>query len=346
MINVDVSCGWQHAGVVVPRKQGEGVSSVAGDPCIVWDDTLPGWRMVLFYDPPGHGQAVCRSVNDIEPGNWEYLGPLQFTNPESILGGHTHKPFIIMTPDGENRAAKIDGRYALVTVSTVAGHKVIQQAWSESLAGPWELEQDAVLSPGTGNDFDAKHVDAVTAYYFADRREILYFYMGYPLQPQQRVISPYGSAQGAAVRRVGESQTQKLGMILPPCQQLGHWSSGWVGGLQLLPGKVHRWVGLVNASPTPPNPSDHANSREEPAPSLGGFAFCDADWPVTDWTWSPDPIERIENLPRTALAWGEGTNLWRHHILQLPSGKTALFYNSGFYGREQLYLKLAIPVRG
>jgi len=341
MTEMEVPSTWQHAGVVVPRKQVGANSSVAGDPCIVWDDTLPGWRMVLFYEPPGHGQAICRTPDNVGPGSWEFLGPLRFSNPEAILGGHTHKPFIIMTPDGENRATTIDGRYGLVTVSTLAGRKVVQQAWSESLEGPWELEPEAVLSPGTGSDFDAKHVDAVTAYYFADRHEVLYFYMGYPLQPQPRAISPFGSAQGAAVRRVGEVRARKLGMTLAPCQQSGHWASGWVGGLQLLPGRSHRWVGLVNASPTAPDPSDNANSREEPAPSLGGFAFCDSEWPTGEWTWASEPIERIEDIPAEALAWGEGTNLWRHHILQMASGKVALFYNSGYYGKEQLYLKTA-----
>ena len=340
--SMDIPHVWQHAGVVIPRKQVGAASSVAGDPCIVWDDTLPGWRMVLFYEPPGHGQAICRTPEQVGPGHWEFLGPLRFANPEAILGGHTHKPFIIMTPDGGNRAARIDGRYGLVTVSTLAGHKVIQQAWSESLAGPWELEPDPLLSPGADGDFDAKHVDAVTAYYFSERREVLYFYMGYPRQAQARAISPHGSAQAAAVRRLGEARAQKLGIILPPCQVPGHWASGWVGGLQLLPGRTHRWLGLANASPTAPNPGDRADSREEPPPSLGGFAYCDADWPVSGWKWMSEPIERIEDVPAAARAWGEGTNLWRHHILQTASGSLALFYNSGYYGQEQLYLKQAV----
>ena len=114
-----------------------------------------------------------------------------------------------------------------------------------------------------------------------------------------------------------------------------------MGGLQLIQGKTHRWLGLVNASPTAPSPTDTSISREEPPPSLGGFAYCDETWPVSGWHWEPNPIEWIEDIPEQAVASGEGTNLWRQHILALPQGGLALFYNSGNYGREQIYMKLA-----
>ena len=42
-----------------------------------------------------------------------------------------------------------------------------------------------------------------------------------------------------------------------------------------------------------------------------------------------------------ALEAGEGYNLWRQFIHLLPDGRAALFYNSGYYGREQLYLKVS-----
>lgn len=332
---------WKRSGLILPRSaQGPG-SEVIGDPCIVWDAELPGWRMFLFCAPPGHGHAICRNVSDVGPGQWEFIGQLTFTNPEALLGGSTHKPFIVMDSQRMNHAAKIAGQYCLATVSFLAGHKVVQQAWANALGGPWTLEPDALIPLGQQDEFDSKHVDAVSAYYFAEREEIVYFYMGYPLHAQQRIGSTYGSAQGVAIQRVRTKQVHKLGIILPPSDEQGHWAGGWVGGLQLIPGKAHRWLAIVNASPTAPAPTDTATSREEPPPSLGGFAYCDAAFPISGWHWCPQPIEWIEDIPAQAIANGEGTNLWRQHILALPNGGLALFYNSGSYGREQMYMKLA-----
>jgi len=96
----------------------------------------------------------------------------------------------------------------------------------------------------------------------------------------------------------------------------------------------------VNASSTAPEPGDPSVAREEPAPSLGGFAFCDEEWPIKGWRFTPKPIEWIEQIPPEAVEDGEGTNLWRQHILLLPDGRYALHYNSGYYGREQLYMKV------
>lgn len=333
---------WTRQGLVLPRNEsGEG-SHVMGDPCIVWDEEIGNWRMILFAEPPGHGQAIHRGdPSAIGPGSWQFEGPLVFTNPQAFPGNGTHKPWIVLDPHRPNRPARINGRYLLVTVSWDAQHhKAIQQAWADRLAGPWTLEEGFTIPLGGPDDFDAKHIDAVTAYYFSERQELLYFYMGYPAQAQPRAVSPYGSAQAVATRRLAEKSVTKRGIILEPCQQNGHWASGWVGGLQILPGKEHRWLGIVNASPTAPNPQDKTIAREEPAPSLGGFAYCDDEWPITNWKWFPQPVEWIENIPPQALAAGEGVNLWRQHILLLPDGSAALFYNSGFYGQEQMYLKI------
>ncbi|HOF88020.1 MAG TPA: hypothetical protein PLZ36_07940 [Armatimonadota bacterium] len=133
----------------------------------------------------------------------------------------------------------------------------------------------------------------------------------------------------------------KQGIILPPCQQSGHWASGWVGGLQLFPGTSHRWIAVLNASPTAPDPTDTLASREEPPPSLGGFAYCDEAWPVQNWHWCPEPMEWIQAMPPDAIRDGEGDNFWRHHLLALATGQLALFYNSGVYGQEQMYLKIS-----
>lgn len=342
----DIPQRWERGGLVLPRNpQGAG-SEVMGDPCIVWDEELAGWRMFLFCSPPGHGQAICLTKDDVGAGRWQFLGPLTFTNPERLLGGFTHKPYVVMDSQRMNQAALIDGRYLLVTVSAIAGHKVVQQAWAVSLAGPWTVIPGALIPLGAEHEFDARHVDAVTGYYFADRQEILYFYMGYPSQAQSRRANRYGSAQGCALQRIGSQQVQKLGMILPPSVERGHWASGWVGGLQLIPGAAHRaahrWLAIVNASPAEPDPAATQNYREEPPPSLGGFAFSDEVWPVRGWHWTAQPIEWIEAIPQAARASGEGTNLWRQHILALPDGRLALFYNSGDYGLEQMYVKMAL----
>jgi len=331
--------GWKRQGVVLERKKEAKDFSVSGDPCIVWDEAIKGWRMVLFYDPPGHAQAVCLSRDDLGPGRWKLEGPLPVANPQAV--GGFHKPFIVMDPDQSNHAAKIDGRYCLLVVSFKGGHKQVQRAWSEALAGPWTFETEAIIPPGPETAFDAKHTDAVTGYYFAARKEFLYFYMGYPAAAQSRTISPFGSAQAVATQKLGEKLATKRGVILEPCQQAGHWASGWVGGLQLLRGAEHRWVAVVNASPTAPDPGKKAVWTEEPPPSLGGFAWTDAEWPLQGWHFSPEPIEWVKNIPQDALDAGEGYNLWRQFIHVLPDGRAALFYNSGYYGREQLYLKVS-----
>ncbi len=293
--------------------------------------------MFLFFDPPGHGHAVWESSCSTP---WRIVGPLSFTNPEAVPES-THKPFIVMTAAKPNQAARINGQFCLLSVCWRLGHKYVQRAWSEHLEGPWTWELTPLIPLGEAGTFDEQHVDAVSGYYFPERNEILYFYMGYPAAAQRRPFSPYGAAQGVAVERVESSRSivRKLGEILPPAPIAGHWASGWVGGLQLLPGTTHRWIGLVNASPTAPYPTDTSVTREEPAPSLGGFAFCDEEWPIGNWRWCDDPIEYVDNIPASALASGEGVNFWRHHLFVNHNGEAALLYNSGPYGQEQLFMK-------
>ena len=164
---------------------------------------------------------------------------------------------------------------------------------------------------------------------------------GYPERAQAHALSPYGSSLGIAVEAVGTSGVVKHGAVLRPAERRGHWASGWVGGLQLVRGVEHRWVGIVNASPTAPDRDDTNLWREEPPPSLGGFAICDEPLPLSGWRWSDEPFEWIEDIPDQARAEGEGTNLWRHHALVFPDGRAVLFYNSGAYFEEQLYLKVS-----
>jgi len=334
-----VDSTWKRRGLIIPRASSGDGSEVVGDPCIVWDEDIKSWRMILFFSPPGSGEAVCTNPDDPGPGSWLLRGALKFTNPSALTGGSTHKPFVVMEALRPNRAARVDGRFWLLCVSHNGGSKVVQRAWAEKLAGPWTVEEGIFIDTGGPGEFDEKHADAITGFWFPERDEFLYFYMGYPKAAQPRAVSPYGNASAVAVQKQGEKTARKLGVVLPPCQQPGHWASGWVGGVQLLPGRGHRWEAVVNASPTAPDPADPGVSREEPAPSLGGFAFCDSEWPIGGWQFAPEPIEWMKDIPDEAIRNGEGTNLWRQHILVLPDGRRALYYNSGYYGREQLYMK-------
>lgn len=314
---------------------------VMGDPCIVRDDEAGLWRMFLFALPPGHAHAVCEG-DPADPAAWHLLGPLEFTNPQVLGDEAAFKPFVVSQAHSPGEPALIGGRYALL-IGTNHRAKVIRRAWSPSLGGPWTLEGQVLIDRGRYEDFDARHVDAVSGYFFPERNELLYFYMGYPSCAQPYRLSAFGSAQAAAAELLGGDGVRKLGPVLPPSSRPGHWASGWVGGLQLLPGREHRWIGVANASPTPPDPADTGLAAEEPPPSLGGFAWCDEPWPIKGWQWNDEPIERIESIPAGAADGGEGVNLWRHFALPLGDDRLALFYNSGDYFQEKLFLKLAGP---
>jgi hypothetical protein len=333
-----MNTSWQRSGLILPRDHHD----VIGDPCIVWDDEVRAYRMFLFMAPPGHGECLSKSRTALGPGDWSQPLPIPLVNP-SAVPGDLHKPFIVMDPVRANTAARIDGRYCLLFVAIVERRKLVYRAWSETLAGPWELESEAVIPLGGAGDFDEKHVDAVTGYYFAERGETLFFYMGYPERAQARAQSPWGSAQAVAIAGRSDRVAQKLGVILEPSAVARHWAGGWIGGLQLVSRHGSGWRAVVNASPTAPNPSDSSIAREEPAPSLGGFAYTDEAWPVSGWRFESEPIEWIEDVPDSARHAGEGTNLWRQHVLVTDDGTERLYYNSGYYGQEQLYMKLRAP---
>jgi hypothetical protein len=66
----DIPHSWKRLGLLLQRTiEGPG-SSVIGDPCIVRDEDINGWRMFLFFDPPGCGQAVCPQGLDPGAGHW------------------------------------------------------------------------------------------------------------------------------------------------------------------------------------------------------------------------------------------------------------------------------------
>lgn len=212
-VKLSIPKKWERAGIVISRSfEGPG-SNVVGDPCIVRDEDSKGWRMFLFYDQPGCGHAIYPMGASHTPGHWKLEGAIQFTNPEALLGNSTHKLFIVMDAYQPNKAAKINGYYHLLSVSFRDGHKLVQESTSEKLSGPWTVIPEALIPNGIGNDFDAKHADAVTGFYFPDKDETLYFYMGYPQQKQLRPYSPWGNAQGVTVRKTGEKNIQKLFVI-------------------------------------------------------------------------------------------------------------------------------------
>ncbi|WBU37450.1 hypothetical protein [Homoserinibacter sp. YIM 151385] len=331
--------GWKRDGLVMARAPHGDGSEVVGDPCIVWDPDHAAWRMFLFFDPPGHATALA--VGDQNAAEeWGETTPIEFANPELLPGG-THKPFIVMDAHRPNHAARVDGRYWLLTVSHDgrAREKRVQRAHATSLAGPWTLEERELIPRGQGDAFDAEHVDAVSGYWFPELDTFVYYYMGYPARPQQHVHSPLGSSIGVATQGRGDTEAVKQGVMLTPSPDPEHWAAGWLGGIQIFPGTEHRWVAVLNASPTPPDGSGRLTS-EEPAPSLGGFAHTDAEIPTSGWELDEQPIEWVSDIPDDAIERGEGTNLWRQHILVLRDS-VRLYYNSGFYGREQLYSKTA-----
>jgi hypothetical protein len=344
---------WEFLGIALDRgSPGDFDSSVTGDPCIVWDEERGLFHMHYFAQ--GHGRdgrevncnahAVSLSREQVGAGAWRKLGSLSYTNAEALPEGQTHKPWILMDPRHPNRAIKLHGEYWLFTVSIERGRKIIQAGTAPSLDGPWTLRPEAVLRPGDSSDFDGYHVDTVTAYWFAERGEILIFYKGYPAHSQpNQPLSSWGSSLAAAVMKPDDRRARKLGKLISPVPEKGHWLCGWASGMQLLPAAGKGWLGLMTGSPTPPAPVDEEPSMREPAPSLGGWVQTEQEWPVGGWTQDTRPIAYLDELPKEAIRMGMGVNLWRHHLLYLPvagqaEDRTYLFHNSGEYGRERMFV--------
>jgi len=253
---------------------------------------------------------------------------------------------VVQDSANAHRAALIDGHYWALFVSrqpeaeSVAhSRKVIQVAKALSLSGPWTVARKPVLLPPPGNQIDGLNCDTPTAYWFADREEVLVFYKAYPRQPQtEQPHAPFGSALLAATWHPQKVHARRLGVVLRP--EANQWAAGWVGGLQLLAGrKGSGWLGLLNASRTPPEQI----SLREPAPSMGGWATCSAEFP--DQAWSLDksysPFISPESVTDDMKTAGIQVNFWRHHLLTTPEGQTRIFFNSGSYGEEQMYSLVA-----
>jgi len=335
---------WVRLGKIMePGAPGSFDSSVTGDPCIVRDQRH-SYRMFYFAQRHEDGgeancnaHAVCSSFPESVVGTWRKLGPIEYVNPSSLVGD-THKPWILMDPYEPNTPVRIGGEYWLFTVTYRGVQKIVQVATSASLGGPWKVRPTPVLVPGDAADFDGYHTDSVTAYWFADRGEILLFYKGYPKEPQlSQPHSPYGSCTAVATMKPSDARAHKVDTVLMPSTDQSHWTSGWVGPLQILPALKGGWYGLLSASPTPPASIEEEPTMREPAPSLGGWAYTAAEWPVEGWKAFEQPIEWIDDIPEEYQREGEGVNLWRHHVVLDPEGRMYLFYNTGPYGRERMF---------
>lgn len=342
---------WERLGLVMPRgEQGSFDSSVTGDPCIVWDEDRGTYHMFYFaqrhegdQEVNDNGHAVSKSPTEVGKDDWEKLGKVEYTNPEALTG-ETHKPWILMDAYSPNKAVKIDGKYRYYTVSFKngrngdGGSKIVQQAVSDSLDGPWELQEEPVIDVGAEDEFDGYHVDAVSAFWFEEQQTIIFYYKAYAKTALSEVpYSPYCSSSGVAIMGPNDTKAKKLGCIMRPSSKEGHWTHGWKGAMQILPAKDGGWWALTSASPSAPASVEEEPEMREPAPSLGGWCYTSEPWPISGWTIAEQPIEWIEDIPQEAIDAGEGVNLWRHHILALPSGELYMYYNTGSYGQEQLF---------
>jgi hypothetical protein len=334
---------WHRLGHIIEQgKSGEFDSGVLGDPCIVWDSDRECHHMFYFAQAQtDSGELNCNahavSTKGVGPGVWQKRGPLVYENAEDLCGD-THKPWILMDPYHPNRAAQVDGKYWLFTVSFRGLNKVIQAATATTLDGPWLVTPQPVVDLGDEDAFDGYHVDAVSAYWFEEQGKILIYYMGYPRDPQaDQTRSPFGSSNAVAVLQPGERSAKKMGKIIAPSTVPNHWTAGYVGGLQILPAADGGWYGILNASPTPPAPVEEEPMIREPAPSLGGWAHTSEQYPVKGWQAMEEPIEWINDIPQRAIRAGEGVNLWRHHLVLLPNRSIYLLYNTGSYGNERLF---------
>jgi hypothetical protein len=312
---------------------------VVGDPCIVWDEEINTWRMFYFASGSNGsttGIAVSKSAEDIGPGDWEKLGEIEYTNPEARLHPrHAHKFWVVMDPYKPNRASKIDGKYwGIFTVSTPNKH--LQVASADKLSGPWTIREKPILSPDE-NFFDGRHCDTPSAYWFEDKNYVAIFYKGYPKNSQRlsQPGSPYGSGTILAYWHPNDEVAEKVTVLMRP-GQTDAWNQGWFSTPMIFyDEKNEYWYALINGSPTPPEDDSH----REPAPCLGGWVICKGDW--IDTGWQPDtdnsPFMHVDDLSEAERNAGLGVNFWRHHLLVTPKGQVRIFFNSGPYGKEQMY---------
>lgn len=326
----------------LPRDSSNAIDSkVVGDPCIVWDEDTNTWRM--FYFALGKdicGTAIASGKSTHLDGSaaiesWHKEGLVPFTNPDDIvMPCNWHKWWVVMDVNQCNRAARIDGCYWSLFVSRKPD-KVIQVAYAHKLAGPWTVVPRPILEPGTGDDLDSLNCDTPTAYWFPEEKKVRVFYKGYPRKAQiEQPQSPFGSGVMSAEWAPGQDVATKTGIVMRPSTQTP-WAKGWLGGFQLLGNAQDGWYALMNASPTPPEDDSH----REPAPSQGGWAFCSGGDVLSGWHIDTEksPFLQPDTLTSEQIQAGIGVNFWRHHLLELATGQADIYFNSGEYGKEQLY---------
>lgn len=340
---------WERLGTIMRRgAPGEYDASVIGDPCIVWDEEAQKYRMFYFAQRHVNGKeenrnacAISKSATEVGPGEWEKLGLVPFTNPE-LLGTNGHKAFIVLDPYRPHIPARIDGKFWMVQSVYNGYNKTIWLATADQLAGPWTVQEKPIINLGTEEEFDGYNCDSPTAYWFADRNQALIFYKGYPQQPQaDQPGSPLGSSPAAAVMSPGDEVATKLGKIISPHPEEGHWTSGWLSTPQIFKAADGGWFGVLNASPTRPVPVEEEPAMREPSPSQGGWIYTPEEWPVSGWVAFAQPMEWIDQFPEEARQNGEGGNMWKHQVLVQPDGTLYLYYHSGYYGEERLFGKRA-----
>jgi len=329
---------------VLPRgPHGSYDARVVGDPCIVWDEERGTWRMFYFASGRGSGTglALSRSEERIGPGDWDKAGQPELVNPADLVDRRSwHKWWVVMDLDNHHRAARIEGRYWALMVSArqqkeQRERKHIQVAHAGRLGGPWTIVAQPILAPQEGF-LDGLHCDTPTAFWMPRQERVAIFYKGYPWAAQsQQPGSWFGSGTILAYWHPRDVTARRARILLRPGVN-DTWLQGWISTPQIFfDAERCRWYGLINGSPTPPTDESH----REPAPSFGGWVLCDG--PDLEGPWRPDtehsPLCRPEHLTQTQREAGLGANFWRHHLLVTPKGQARIYFNSGPYGKEQMY---------
>ncbi len=332
---------WERLGKVLSHgPEGTYDAHVIGDPCIVWDDRLGRYR--LYYFGQNHdgaaeinqtATAVAMGTDGYGTGSWQKIGLLEYANRE-VIGVQGHKVFVVQDALRPNVAAKINGEYWHFLAHYRGYNKVILLAKSESLVGPWVVQEEPVIDLGGEDEFDGYNCDSPTAYWFEDRQEVLIYYKGYPRVPQpDQPHSPLGSTPAAAVMRADDRVATKLGKILSLPEVEGHWASGWMSTPQIVKAAKGGWYGIANGSVTTPAPVEEEPAMREPMPVRGGWMYTPEEWPVAGWTVFDRPFDWVE----AALEAGEGPSFWKHGFLFDPDGSLYLYYHCGHYGDEHFF---------
>ena len=341
---------WTRLGTILERgAPGEYDCHVIGDPCVVWDESIQRYRMFYFGQNHVGGNeinqsacAISRSSTDVGPGDWEKHGLIPYTNPE-VVGVDAHKAWVVIDAKRPNTPVKIDGQYWIFQSVYRGGHnKKIMVCKSDSLAGPWTVQEEYVLDLGKEDEFDGYNCDSPTAYWFEEQGKVLLFYKGYPAKPQiDQPKSPMGSSLAVAEMAPGDKVATKLGKILAPSIMDDHWARGWISTPNIFKAADGGWFGMLNGAINEPAPVEDEPAMREPAPSHGGWIYTPEEYPTKGWRYHSGPVEWIQDIPEDAQKNGEGTSFWKHNILIHPVNKKIyLYYHSGSYGQERLFGKV------